>query len=510
MTTQLVGAIDQGTTSTRFMVFDEAGAVLAVSQREHRQIFPEPGWVEHDPVEILQATKAVITEALRSADLRPADLAAVGITNQRETVVAWDRSTGRPLSNAIVWQDTRTAQMCRALEDGHGPDRFRALTGLPISTYFSGPKIAWVLDSNPGLRGRAESGEIAVGTIDSWLLWNLGRNPDGGDGPVHLTDVTNASRTLLFDINELRWSSEACDAIGIPLAVLPGVRASSGVLAIGTGPLDGVPIAGVLGDQQASLFGQRCFDVGDVKNTYGTGCFMLQNTGTTPVPSRSGLITTVAYQLGDDPAVYALEGSVAIAGALVQWLRDNLGIIERSEDIEALARSVADCGDVYFVPAFNGLFAPRWRPDARGVVVGLTRFANRGHLARAALEATAFQTREVLDAMRADSDAVIDEIRVDGGMVANELLMQMQADVTGLSVRRSEMAETTALGAAFAAGLAVGVWAGLDELRAISGDRRRWLPNVDETEREHRYARWKHAVDRSLGWVENERGVSAE
>lgn len=496
--TQYVGALDQGTTSTRFMVFDHNGRVVASAQQEHQQIFPEPGWVEHDPAEIWERTKSVVAEALAGAELQASELAAVGITNQRETTVLWDRASGAPVVNALVWQDTRTAELAETLGGDAGQNRFRARAGLPLATYFSGPKVSWLLENVEGLRKRAEGGELAFGTIDSWLMWNL---TGGGAGGQHLTDVTNASRTLLMNLETLDWDDELLEAMGVPQALLPEIRPSSQVYGEAVGPLAGVPLAGILGDQQAALFGQTCFDPGDAKNTYGTGCFMLLNTGTTPVPSDSGLLTTVGYQLADAPAVYALEGSIAIAGALVQWLRDNLGIIAKSDEVEALAASVADNGDVYFVPAFSGLFAPHWRSDARGVIAGLTRFATKGHLARSALEATAFQTREVLDAMHADSGVELTTLKVDGGMVVNDLLMQFQADVLGVPVVRPSVAETTALGAAYAAGLAVGFWSGLDDLRANWGMDREWAPQMAEERRAALYGRWKQAVARTFDWV---------
>ncbi len=493
-----VGALDQGTTSTRFMIFDQAGEVVASDQREHRQIYPQPGWVEHDPVEIWERTGEVISAALGGAGLTAGDLAAVGITNQRETAVVWDRRTGVPIANAIVWQDTRTAELCRMLGGAVGADRFRRRTGLPLATYFSGPKVRWLLDEVEGARTAAEAGHLAFGTIDSWLVWNL---TGGADGGRHLTDVTNASRTLLMDLHTLDWDPELAAAQEIPPAMLPEIRSSAEVLGSATGPLAGTRLAGILGDQQAALFGPACFDPGDAKNTYGTGCFMLLNTGTEPVPSSSGLLTTVGYRVGERPAVYALEGSIAIAGALVQWLRDNLGIIERADQIEALAGEVEDNGDVYFVPAFSGLFAPHWRDDARGIIAGLTRFATKAHLARAALEATAFQTREVLEAMRADSGVELTALKVDGGMVANDLLMQFQADLLDVPVVRPQVAETTALGAAYAAGLAVGYWESLDRLRANWGMERRFEPEMAAADRDRLYRRWRQAVERSFGWV---------
>jgi glycerol kinase len=494
----LVGAIDQGTTSTRFMVFDHSGRVVAVAQRPHAQHFAQPGWVEHDALEILGNTLAVVDEALTGAGLTAADLVAVGIANQRETTVVWDRATGEPVHNAIVWQDTRTAGIIDRLAGDAGPDRFRATTGLPLATYFAGPKIAWMLDEVPGLRERAEVGDLCAGTIDSWLLWNLTGGPAGGR---HATDVTNASRTLMMDLATLDWDPDLLDAMEVPPAMLPEIVPSIGRLGIGTGPLSGVPISGILGDQQAALFGQGCHSAGDVKNTYGTGCFLLMNTGTERVPSSNGLITTVACQVEGELPTYALEGSVAMAGATVQWLRDQMGLITDSADVEALARSVEDNGGVYLVPAFSGLFAPYWRSDARGVVVGLTRFANRGHIARAALEATAFQTAEVIDAMRADSGVDLTELRVDGGMVANELLMQFQADLLGVDVVRPVVAETTALGAAYAAGLAEGFWGDLSDVRTNWQEGHRWEADMGSEQRGRLTARWKMAVERTLDWA---------
>lgn len=491
----LVGALDQGTTSTRFIVFDRTGSIVAVDQQEHTQIFPRPGWVEHDPAEIIERVWSVIGTALDTAGVRRSQLAAVGITNQRETAVVWDRRTGAPVHNAIVWQDTRTAALCKQLEAGAGPDRFRAKTGLPLATYFAGPKVRWILDSDPDLRRRAEAGELAFGTIDAWVVWNL------TGGAAHVTDVTNASRTMLMDLKALDWDDELCESIGIPRSMLPRIVASADHIGTGTGLLEGVRITGVLGDQQAALFGQTCFERGDAKNTYGTGNFMLLNTGTELIHSAHGLLTTVGYRIADHAPVYALEGSVAVTGSLVQWLRDNLQIISDSAEVEALARTVEDNGDVYFVPAFSGLFAPYWRSDARGVIAGLTRYATKGHIARAALEATAFQTREVLDAMEADSGVALSELKVDGGMVVNELLMQFQADILGVPVIRPTVAETTALGAAYAAGLTAGVWDSLDDLRANWGEDRRWTPSMDDVERGQLYERWKHAVRRTFDWA---------
>ena len=487
-----IGSLDQGTTSTRFIVFDREGRVVARDQREHEQIFPAPGWVEHDPVEIWSMTTSVIQGALDKAGVSRDDLAAVGMTNQRETTVVWDAATGEPVTNAIVWQDTRTADLCKALESEGGRDRFRDRTGLPIATYFSGPKARWALD-NFDLHGRAENGEVLFGTVDSWLAWNL-----TGE---HVTDTTNASRSLLMDLETLSWDDDLCADLGVPPAMLPRIVDSVGEVAVCRGPLDGVPLTAILGDQQAALFGQVCFEPGETKNTYGTGNFMLMNTGTSPVGSTAGLITTVAYTGTGNGPVYALEGSVAVTGSLVQWLRDNLGIISEESEVEALALSVEDNGDVYFVPAFSGLFAPHWRPDARGVITGLTRFSNKGHIARAALESTAFQTRDVLEAMVSDSGVDVAEMRVDGGMTANSLLMQFQADLLGVEVVRPEITETTALGAAYAAGLAAGFWDSTDQLRALWSEDRRWKSTMDAEQRDRLVARWKKAIGRSLDWV---------
>ncbi len=496
---RLIAAIDQGTTSTRCLLVDDDGTVVAADQRPHRQLFPRPGWVEHDPEEIWRTTEAVVAGALDAARATRRDLAAVGITNQRETVVLWDRRTGRPVANAVVWQDARTADLCRRLADDGGPDRFRARTGLPIATYFSGPKLRWLLDADPEVARRAAAGELAAGTIDTWLAWHL-------LGGRHVTDVTNASRTLLADLATGDWADELCDAVGVPRAVLAEVRSSSEVLGPCRGVLEGVPLAGLLGDQHAALLGQACTEPGEAKNTYGTGSFLLLHTGTAPVPSNAGLLTTPAARLGGAPTTYALEGSIAVTGALVQWLRDNLGIIGTAADVEALAATVDDCGDVYVVPAFSGLFAPHWRPDARGVIVGLTRFATRAHLARAALEAVAYQTREVLEAMRLDAGAVIGgsglaTVRVDGGMVVNDLLLQIQADISGLAISRPAVTETTALGAADAAGLAVGVWSGVDEIRRRWREDRCFEPRWSDDRREAGWARWQQAVQRSLDWA---------
>ncbi|MFL5818082.1 MAG: glycerol kinase GlpK [Conexibacter sp.] len=493
-----VAAIDQGTSSSRCILFDRDGAVAGTGQREHAQLHPRAGWVEHDPAEIAANVRAVVDEAVAAAGADAGDVAAVGITNQRETTVLWDRATGEPVHNAIVWQDTRTAPLVAELADGD-LDRLRAITGLPLSTYFSGPKARWLLDADPSLRARAEAGEILFGTIDSWLVWQLTGGPVGG---VHVTDVTNASRTLLMDLRTLDWSQEALELIGIPRAMLPEIRSSSevyGELRAGTA-LDGIPLAGILGDQQAALFGQACFTPGEAKNTYGTGCFLLVNTGAEPVASRE-LLTTVAYKLGDGPPAYALEGSIAVAGAGVRWLRDQLGVIGSADEVEALAASVPDTGDVYVVPAFSGLFAPRWREDARGTIVGITAYTTKAHIARAMLEATAWQTREVLDAVRSAAGIACDELKVDGGMTVDELLMQFQADVLGVPTVRPQVAETTALGAAYAAGLAVGVWSSIDDVRANWHEARRWEPAMDGEEVERRYARWREAVERSLSWI---------
>ena len=497
--TGYVAAIDQGTTSTRCMIFDRAGRPVAVAQAEHRQIYPRPGWVEHDPVEIWQRTQDAARQALAQAGLEPRALAAIGVANQRETTVVWERANGRPIANAVVWQDTRTDRICAELAGQEGPDRFRARTGLTLATYFSGPKIRWLLDHVEDARERAEAGELLFGTVDSWLVWNLTGGPEGG---VHVTDVTNASRTLLMDLEKLEWSAELLDPLGVPAALLPEIRSSAEVYGEARGELAGVPVAGILGDQQAALVGQACFKAGEAKNTYGTGSFLLLNTGSEPVASRSGLITTVAYQLGDEPTAYALEGSIAVTGALVQWLRDNLGIIRHSSEVEELASSVEDSGGVYFVPAFSGLFAPYWDSRARGAILGLTRYANAGHLARAALEATAWQTKEVVDAMMEDSGIQPEFLRVDGGMVGNQLLMQFQADVLGVPVVRPQVAETTALGVAYAAGLAVGVWESPDELRSHWREDRQWRPQMQAEERAERYRMWQRAVGRSRAWLD--------
>jgi len=493
-----VGAIDQGTTSTRFMVFDKEARVVAMAQKEHEQIFPAPGWVEHNAEEILRRTEEVIGAALQQRGLQPADLAAIGITNQRETTVVWERKTGRPVCNAIVWQDTRVGHDVAQFAKNGGQDRFRAKTGLPLSTYFSGLKLRWILENVSGARKKAADGELLFGNIDTFLTWNLTGGPRDG---VHVTDVTNASRTKLMNLKTLDWDPDLLSAFEVPRAMLPGICSSSEIYGAATLPaILEVPVAGILGDQQAALVGQACFHPGEVKNTYGTGCFLLMNTGERTVASSCGLLTTVAYKFGGHPTCYALEGSVAITGALVQWLRDNLGIIARSSDVETLARTVEDNGDVYFVPAFSGLYAPYWKESARGVVAGLTRYANKGHLARAVLEATAFQTRELVEAMEKDAHISLASLRVDGGMVANELLMQFQADILNREVVRPVVQETTALGAAYAAGLAVDFFPGLEQLRANWAMDRKWEPRMEEARREHLYKQWKKAVNRSFDW----------
>ena len=494
-----VGALDQGTTSTRFMIFDHSGQVVAIDQKEHEQIFPKPGWVEHDPLEIWTRSVEVTRGALAKAGITAADLAAVGVTNQRETTVVWDRRTGKPVYNAIVWQDTRTDLICNELAKDGGQDRLRPKTGLPLATYFSGPKVKWILDNVEGARAAADAGNLLFGNIDTWCIWNMTGGTDGG---VHITDVSNASRTLLFNYSTLDWDPEILALMGIPRAMLPNVKASSEVYGMAVGDLAGVPVAGDLGDQQAALFGQTCYSAGEAKNTYGTGCFMLLNTGTKAVPSTQGLLTTLAYKIGNEPAQYALEGSIAITGALVQWVRDNLGMIEKSSDIESLAASVDDNGGAYFVPAFSGLFAPYWKSDARGVIAGLTRYVNKGHIARAVLEATAWQTREVLDAMNADSGVPLTALKVDGGMVYNNLLMQFQSDVLKVPVIRPKVAETTALGAAYAAGLAVGYWAAVEDLRENWAKDHEWHPTMDAAKVDAEYAQWKKAVTRTFGWID--------
>ncbi len=499
---RFIAAIDQGTTSTRCILFDRSGPV-SFGQREHAQHFPQAGWVEHDPMEIWERTRQVVGEAIERAGARRGDIAAIGIANQRETTVVWDRRTGKPCCNAIVWQDTRTRDLCDALAREGGQDRFRDRVGLPLATYFSGPKLHWLLQNVPGLRARAEHGDVLFGTIDSWLIWHLTGGPDGG---AHVTDVTNASRTMLMDLRTLDWSPPMLEDLAVPRAMLPRIVPSIDPASWGTtrnsGPFgDEIPVCGDLGDQQAALVGQTCFDPGESKNTYGTGCFMLLNTGTSPVASRRGLLTTVAYQIRGQPAVYALEGSIAVTGALVQWLRDNLGIIRSSAEIEPLARGVADNGGVFIVPAFSGLFAPYWRSDARGVVTGLTAYANKGHLARAVLEATAYQTHDVLEAMERDSGVRRASLRVDGGMSVNDLLMQFQADVLNVPVVRPRVTETTALGAAYAAGLACGFWRDFPELRSAWKEDKTWTPAMSQSERERLLGGWRKAVERSFNWA---------
>jgi len=495
-----IGAIDQGTTSTRFIVFDRSGRVVTVAQKEHEQIYPQPGWVEHNPLEIWQRTREVIADAMAKGKLHPSDLAAIGITNQRETTVVWNRNTGRPVANALVWQDTRVADYVSKLTKAGGQDRFRRKTGLPLTTYFSGLKLRWILEHVQGVREKAEAGDALFGNIDSFLIWHLTGGPHGG---VHITDVTNASRTQLMNLETLSWDSEMLEAFGIPQAMLPRIRSSSEVYAHAKEPaLKDVPIAGILGDQQAALVGQTCFRPGEAKNTYGTGCFLLMNTGDRRVQSSHGLLTTVAYKLGEQPAHYALEGSIAVTGALVQWLRDNLGLIQKSSDIEALARSVPDNGGVYFVPAFSGLYAPYWKDNARGLIAGLTRYANKAHLARAVLEATAFQTRDVLEAMGKDSKITLEALRADGGMVEDDLLMQFQADILNLPVVRPVTRDaTTALGSAYAAGLAVGYFKDLDDLRSNWAVDHTWKPKLDEVSRQQKYSLWKRAVSKSFDWI---------
>jgi glycerol kinase len=504
MSEQYVAAIDQGTTSTRCMIFNRDGRVVNVAQKEHEQIFPRAGWVEHDAKEIWNNTREVTGDVLAKADLRPSDIAAVGITNQRETALVWDRTTGEPVYNAIVWQDTRTDAICKQLgELGGGAERYKDKVGLPLATYFSGPKVRWILDNVDGAREKAESGDLVFGNMDTWVIWNATGGPEGG---LHITDPTNASRTMLMDLDTLSWDEGIAGEMGIPVSMLPEIRSSSEVYGNvrERGVLAGVPLAGDLGDQQAATFGQACLSVGEAKNTYGTGNFMLINTGTQKVASKNGLLTTVCYKIGDNDTVYALEGSIAVTGSLVQWVRDNLGLIGSAPEIETLAKSVEDNGGAYFVPAFSGLFAPYWRGDARGAIVGLTRYVNKGHLARAALEATAYQSREVLDAMNADSGVDLTSLKVDGGMVVNETLMQFQADILGVPVIRPVVAETTALGAAYAAGLAVGFWQGEDDIRANWAEDKRWEPNMDDAHREKIYRKWKKAVTKTFDWVDDD------
>ena len=496
-------AIDQGTTSSRSILFNHAGEVVSVGQLEHEQIFPHAGWVEHDPNEIWDNVRQTIGMALGSAEANHHEVAAVGVTNQRETTIIWDRATGKPVYNAIVWQDTRSQDLVDRLAADGGPDRFRSIVGETLSTYASITKIMWILENVPGVRERAERGELAFGNPDTWLIWNMTGGPEGG---VHVTDVTNASRTMLMDLRTLQWREDICEIAGIPMSLLPEIRSSSEVYGYGrqTGLLPGKPIAGDLGDQQAATFGQACFQPGMAKNTYGTGCFMLMNTGTEPQLSDNGLITTVCYKIGDKPAVYALEGSIAVSGSLIQWLRDNLEIIATAPEVEALAASVDDNGGVYFVPAFSGLFAPHWRGDARGAIVGMTRYNTKAHIARAALESTAFQTREVLDAMEADSKVKLEQLRVDGGMTANSLLMQFQADILDTEVVLPVVAETTALGAAYAAGIAVGFWSGEEDVVANWAEAKRWKPEMEPAQRERQLRQWKKAISKTLDWVDDD------
>lgn len=499
-----VGALDQGTTSNRFIIFDHGGNIVGLDQKEHEQIFPKPGWVEHNPIEIWQNTRDVIRGALANTGLTGSDLAAIGITNQRETTVIWDKNTGEPFSNAVVWQCTRTDEICKQLMRDRGQNRFRDKTGLPIATYFSGPKIKWILDNVAPARKATDKGEALFGTMETWIIWWLTGGPDGGS---HVTDVTNASRTMLMDLQTLKWDEQILQTLDIPSQILPRIVPSSDENTWGTsckdGPLEAeIPVCGALGDQQAALVGQTCFDSGEAKNTYGTGCFLLLNTGNTPTFSRQGLLTTLGYQINDQAPVYCLEGSIAITGALVQWLRDNLGLISSAPEIETLAKTVEDNGGAYFVPAFSGLFAPYWRSDARGVIVGLTRYVDKGHIARAVLEASAYQTRDIVDAMNKDSGMELNKLKVDGGMVVNEALMQFQSDILNVPVIRPKVAETTALGAAYAAGLAVGFWSGLDELRQNWAEDKIWHPSMASTVREKYYREWKKAVDRAFNWVE--------
>jgi glycerol kinase len=495
-----IGSIDQGTTSSRFIIFNKGGEIISVGQKEHKQIYPQAGWVEHDPAEIWKNTQEVIGLALGKANLSAKDIAAVGITNQRETTVAWNKHTGKAYYNALVWQDTRVGNELAELAKDGGMDRFRAKTGLPLATYFSGLKLRWLLNNIEGLREDAEKGDALFGNMDTFIAWHLTGGTDGG---IHITDVTNASRTQLMDLATCQWDDEILRVLNIPKKMLPEIKSSSMVYGHAKGVLGGVPLAGILGDQQAALVGQTCFNPGQGKNTYGTGCFLLMNTGLKPVPSQHGLLTTVAYQLGNEPVHYALEGSVAITGALVQWLRDNLGIIKNSPDIEKLAKLVDDNGGCYFVPAFSGLYAPYWKSDARGVLVGLTRYINKSHIARAALEATAFQTWEVLEAMEKDAGIAISSLRVDGGMVVNELLMQFQSDILGEEVICPKIIETTALGAAYAAGLAVGYWENLDDLRKNWAIAHTWKPNMPSESRNQLRKQWKKAVTKSFDWAED-------
>jgi glycerol kinase len=488
-------ALDQGTTSSRAMVFDHGGRVVSVAQKEHEQIYPKPGWVEHDAKEIWARSQEVLDEALSAAGASRDDIAGLGITNQRETALVWDRNTGEPVHNALVWQDTRTDKLVDKLSADGGQDRFREKVGLPLATYFSGPKVSWILDNVEGARAKAEAGDLIFGNMDTWLIWNLTGGTDGG---LHITDVTNASRTMLMDLKTLSWDKEIASIIGVPLSMLPEIHSSSEVYGAGAG----IKIAGDLGDQQAATFGQTCFSPGEAKNTYGTGNFMLLNTGTELVQSKSGLLTTVGYKIGDNDAIYCLEGSIAITGALVQWLRDNLKMIKAAPEVEELAASVEDNGGLYIVPAFSGLFAPYWKSNARGVFAGLTRYVTAGHIARATLEATAFQSREIVEAMAKDSGVELDSLKVDGGMVQNDLLMQFQADLLGVPVYRPVVAETTALGAAYAAGLATGFWSSEEDLRENWAEDKRWEPKMDADKRDEYYRYWKKAVTRTFDWFD--------
>jgi glycerol kinase len=493
-------ALDQGTTSSRAMIFNHDGTVAAVSQKEHEQIYPKPGWVEHDPKEIWARSQEVLDEALEQVGATADDIAGLGITNQRETTVVWDRNTGEPVMNALVWQDTRTDKLVDELSADGGQDRFRTRVGLPLATYFSGPKVRWVLDNVEGARDRAEAGDLMFGNIDTWCIWNLTGGTNGG---LHITDVSNASRTMLMDLQSLSWDEEICSIIGVPTSMLPEIRASSEAYGeVKNGGFTGVQIAGDLGDQQAATFGQACLSPGEAKNTYGTGNFLLLNTGTEAVQSKSGMLTTLGYKIGDNDAVYCLEGAIAITGALVQWLRDNLKMISSAPEVEQLANTVEDNGGLYIVPAFSGLFAPYWKSNARGVFAGLTRYVNSGHIARATLEATAFQSREVVDAMNQDSGVALESLKVDGGMVGNDLLMQFQADVLGVPVIRPAVAETTALGAAYAAGLATGFWASEDDIRNNWAEDKRWEPQMDSAKRDELYKEWKKAVTRTFDWID--------
>jgi glycerol kinase len=496
-------AIDQGTTSSRAIVFDHSGSIVSTGQLEHEQIFPKAGWVEHDPIEIWNNTREVIGQALSKANITRHDIKAIGITNQRETAVVWDKTTGQPVYNAIVWQDTRTQSIVDRLAEDGGVERFKPIVGLPLATYFAGTKIVWILENVEGAREKAEAGDLLFGTTDSWVIWNLTGGVNGG---IHITDVTNASRTLFMDLETLEWRDDILEVFGVPKSMLPEIKSSSEVYGVASDSslLREVPIAGILGDQQAATFGQAAFDQGESKNTYGTGNFLIFNTGEEIIHSKNGLLTTVGYKLGDQATHYALEGSIAVTGSLIQWLRDNLGIINSAPEVEALATTVDDNGGVYFVPAFSGLFAPYWRSDARGALVGMTRYVNKGHIARAALEATAFQTREVLDAVNADSGVDLAELKVDGGMTANDALMQFQADILNVPVIRPVVAETTALGAAYAAGLAVGFWETLDDLRANWQESKRWTPNLDAAERDRTLRLWKKAVTKTFDWVDED------